>query len=144
MDITSRGTIDHPIDEVWAVLSNFADLMAWHPGLLTCEPEGTGIGSVRRVTLKDGRGATEKLDVLDQDRHVLVYSVTESVRPATIGLSAAITLTEAGADSTSVEWVVTPPANSGLTDEMLEGMRAYYPTRIQDLGNAVPRQAEKD
>lgn len=144
MDITSRGTIDHPIDEVWAVLSNFADLMAWHPGLLTCEPEGTGIGSVRRVTLKDGRGATEKLDVLDQDRHVLVYSVTESVRPATIGLSAAITLTEAGADSTSVEWVVTPPANSGLTDEMLEGMRAYYPTRIQDLGNAVARQAEKD
>lgn len=143
MQITSRGTIDHPIDEVWAVLSDFGNLMAWHPGLLTCEPEGTGIGSVRRVTLKDGRGATEKLDVLDEERHVLVYSVTESVRPATIGLSASITLTGADADSTAVEWVVTPPDNSGLTDEMVEGMRAYYPTRINDLGDAVARRAEK-
>jgi carbon monoxide dehydrogenase subunit G len=141
MDITSRGTIEHPIEAVWAVLSNFADLKAWHPGILTCESEGSGIGSVRRVTLKDGRGATERLDELDEEHHVLVYSVTESVRPATVGLSARITLTEAGADSTSVEWVVSPPESDGLTDDMIEGMRSYYPTRIQNLADAVARKA---
>src|SRR3954447_11742590 len=80
MDITARGTIDHPIDAVWEVLRDFAGLKAWHPQLLTCETEGTGIGAVRRVTLKDGRGAAERLEVLDADRHVLAYSVVDAVR----------------------------------------------------------------
>ena len=91
----------------------------------------------------EGRaGATERLDELDADRHVLAYSVTESVRPATVGLSARITLTETEDGSTAVEWVVSPPESDGLTDEMIDGMRSYYPTRIQNLGDAVERKAE--
>lgn len=142
MDITARGTIDRPIDEVWAILSDFAGLQEWHPGLATCETEGSGVGSLRRVTLKDGRGATERLDELDESTHTLVYSVTESVRPATIGLSARITLSAASDASTEVEWVVSPPESDGLTDEIIEGMRAYYPSRIQNLADATHRRAD--
>jgi carbon monoxide dehydrogenase subunit G len=141
MDIAARGTIAQPIDKVWAILSDFAGIQAWHPGLLSCETEGSGIGSLRRVTLKDGRGATERLDELDETSHTLVYSVTESVRPATIGLSARITLTETSDTSTAVEWVVSPPESDGLTDDIIEGMRAYYPSRIQNLADAANRQA---
>lgn len=140
MDITARATIEQPIDEVWAILSDFAGIQAWHPGLLTCEAEGSGIGAVRRVTLKDGRGATERLDVLDESRHTVVYSVIESVRPATIGLSARISLTKTSARSTEVEWVVSPPDSDGLTNDIIQGMRAYYPSRIQNLADAADRR----
>jgi uncharacterized protein YndB with AHSA1/START domain len=143
MDIIARGTIHHPIDRVWDVLQDFHGLMAWHPGLATIESEGSGVGSLRRVTLTDGRAATETLDVLDRDRHVLVYGVTESARPATVGMSAAITLTEIGDSSTAVEWVVTPPDRPDFTDEIADGMRAYYPSRIQNLADEVGRRAER-
>ena len=141
MEITSRATIDHPIDEVWAVLSDFAGLQAWHPGLLTCETEGIGVDSVRRVTLKYGRGATERLDVLDEAQYVLVYSVIESIRPATIGTSAWINLTKTDDHSTLVEWIVSSPHAEGFPDDIADGMRAYYPSRIQDLADEVGRRA---
>src|SRR4051794_23661601 len=109
MNVVSRGTIPHPLEAVWAVLSDFAALKMWHPGIATCEADGSGVGALRRVTLTNGRSATERLDELDTERHVLAYSATESSRPATVGVVARITLTRATEESTDVEWDVSVP-----------------------------------
>jgi uncharacterized protein YndB with AHSA1/START domain len=141
MDVVSRGTIAHPVEAVWAVLSDFAALKTWHPGIVTCEADGSETGAKRKVTLTDGRSATERLDELDADNHVLAYSVTESSRPATVGVAAQITLTRASEESTGVEWVVSVPESDDLTEEIVTGMRSYYPMRIQNLADAVERTA---
>jgi uncharacterized protein YndB with AHSA1/START domain len=141
MDVVSQGVIAHPVQAVWAVLSDFSALKVWHPSIVTCEADGSRTGAHRRVTLTDGRSATERLDELDAERHVLAYSVTESSRPATVGVAARITLTPATKESTMVEWVVSVPESDDLTEEIVGGMRSYYPMRIQNLADAVERSA---
>lgn len=133
MDITTRGRLDWPIGQVWALVSDFVGLQAWHPEVERSEITGSGIGATRKLYFSD-KTVVERLEALDDDRHTVVYSVVESTRLATVGVSGRITLSEESAGRTSIEWVTSlPPA----AEDFEAQLKTYYPRRIEHLRAAL-------
>jgi hypothetical protein len=133
MDITTTGTLEWPITQVWELVSSFADLDAWHPEIERSEVQGMGVGATRKLHFAD-KTVVERLDERDDDQNTVVYSVVESTRPATIGVSGRIKLTEDSADQTAIVWITSlPPAAEGFAAEL----RQYYPRRIEHLREAL-------
>lgn len=133
----TTGTVDAPIGQVWAIVGNFAELAAWHPRIISCEVDGSGIGALRTVDLGD-RVAVERLDVLDDAQHVIEYSVVKG-KPLTVGVSGRIKLGVAADDVTAVEWLTTIPNRPGSA-ELVPAMMSYYASRVEDIRAAVARQ----
>jgi carbon monoxide dehydrogenase subunit G len=132
--------IECPIEQVWAMLSDFGGLMRWHPQLVGCVTHGAGIGSERVVTLVDGRTATERLEELDPDQHVLVYSVTATANPAMVGATGRIQLASAGPDRTRVTWTFGLPESHPAASAENARLAAYYPQRIAHLRAALAQE----
>lgn len=88
-------------------MGDFAGLEAWHPPISSCVADGSAIGPCRTVDLGD-RVAVERLDELDDGRHLIAYSVVDG-SPLTIGVSGRIQLQPAAHDVISVEWLTTIP-----------------------------------
>jgi len=133
----TTGTVRAPIDQVWAILGDFAGLEAWHPRIRSCVADGSTIGSCRSVDLGD-RVAVERLDELDVGRHLIAYSVVTG-SPLTVGVSGRIRLEPAAPDTTSVEWVTTVPNRPGSGD-LVARLKTYYMSRVDDLRAAVARR----
>jgi hypothetical protein len=139
MPVAVTDTIAFSIESAWRMISDFGALMRWHPQVLACEVQGAGVGAERVVKL-DGRWAKERLDVLDEDRHLLQYSITDGSDPRSIGVTGSIQLTRLGPYRTRISWT------SGLPDSHPEAvavnsrLAAYYPTRIGHLKAALAPQ----
>lgn len=140
MDITTTGSLEWPLPLVWSVVADFAGLEAWHPLIEGCEADGSRVGALRTVFFTD-RTVVERLDELDEASHCLTYRVVESTRPATLGLTARITLSEHEDRSTFIEWVTSVPA---AAEHLGADLAAYYPQRLQHLAGAVQRRFARD
>ncbi|KAM1245327.1 hypothetical protein ACFX13_037388 [Malus domestica] len=73
-------TIDAPLTLVWSVLRQFDNPQAYKPFVNSCSIRAGngGIGSIREVVIKSGlpaKTSTERLDELDDNMHVMHYSV---------------------------------------------------------------------
>ena len=60
-NIAVEDTIESSADAAWAKLADFGGLGAWAPGVTECKLEGSGVGSVRRITM-GGMEIAERLD----------------------------------------------------------------------------------
>ena len=80
----------------------------------------------------------ERLDELDDDRHLIAYSVVEGT-PLTVGVSGRIRLESAAHDITSVEWLTTVPNRAG-SEDLVSRLKTYYLSRVEDLCAAVAGQ----
>ncbi|MGW6336727.1 SRPBCC family protein [Nocardia rhamnosiphila] len=137
---TTRGTVDAPVDRLWAIVGDFAGVMKWHPTMNACVVDGSGVGARRTVEL-GGRKVVERLDERDDERHIIAYSIVMG-RPLSVGVSGRISLAAVSDGETSVEWVTTIPNRPGA-DELAAELAAYYKTRIENMREAVAPQREK-
>ncbi|XP_059665630.1 abscisic acid receptor PYL11-like [Cornus florida] len=73
-------TIDAPLARVWSFVRRFNEPQGYKQLIKSCimhDGDG-GVGSVREVTVKSGLPAErsiERLDMLDDDMHVMVFSI---------------------------------------------------------------------
>jgi mxaD protein len=75
-----------PVDTVWATVKDFDSLNKWHPGFSADElVSGANgkVGSVRKLTIKDGPSFTERLTAFDDAKHSYHYRIIESPLPIT-------------------------------------------------------------
>jgi hypothetical protein len=135
MGVVTTAVIDAPLDAVWNLISNFADLKRWHPLVERCEIEGSGEGAVRTVHFADWW--YERLDRLDQTEHVVAYSVIGSSRPPMIGVKGTILSTPEGKQRTRILWTSGLGPESPYAAEVNASLEAYYPTRIGHLRYAL-------
>lgn len=63
-------TLAAPVDEVWAVVGDFAD-MGWYPGVASVEATGSEKGATRTRTMQDGTVIEEELLKLDPAKHAI-------------------------------------------------------------------------
>jgi mxaD protein len=93
-------------DKVWASIKDFDGLNKWHPGFSADEIVSGGngqVGSVRKLTIKDGPSFTEKLLAFDDAGRNYRYQIIESPLPITHYVSK-ITVRSAGGGMTKVIW----------------------------------------
>ena len=136
MPVSTSAAIDAPIETVWAMISDFGNLMRWHPMLERCEVEGEGVGARRTVYFSDW-SAVEELTALDNERHSLSYLVVDCTRPPAIGASGSMTLTAEGPARTRLDWVSGLPDESPHAAAVNAGLESYYPVRFGHLRDAL-------
>ncbi|WP_340317941.1 SRPBCC family protein [Rhizorhabdus argentea] len=136
MTVSTSADIPLPIATIWAMISDFSGLKNWHPLVDRCETVGQGEGAVRTVHFADW-WATESLDRLDHDHHVLEYRVIDSSRPAVIGVKGSMRLTSLSPDATRIDWVSGLQADHPAANEVNQGLQAYYPVRLGHLRAAL-------
>jgi len=104
--VTETVTVKAPADKVWATIKDFDGLDKWHPGFskdeLVSGANGQ-VGSVRKLTVKDGPSFTEKLLKFDDAARTYTYKIVESPLPITDYVSK-VTVRSAGGGMTKVIW----------------------------------------
>ena len=75
-----QETYEASADEVWKRVGDFAD-MSWMPGVESCEVDGEGVGSVRKVGMPGGTSVEETLEAHDEATRSLSYSIAASPLP---------------------------------------------------------------
>jgi len=71
-----REEVDAPIDMVWKVIRDFADVSAWASGRVV-HIEGAGVGMVRHIEGQGGR-FVERCESHDDAAHTFSYRLLES------------------------------------------------------------------
>jgi len=79
--VNVSGTIQASANEVWKLVSNYGELNQFVEAIETCTSDGSGVGTVRTLTLQDGGVVKEKLQSLDNENRVLTYTIEESPMP---------------------------------------------------------------
>jgi len=136
MTVTVTETLDFPVENVWKMISDFGALMRWHPQVLSCDLEGSGLGAERTVRL-EGKWAKERLVTLEEDRHILEYFIADGSDPRSVGMTGRISLSPDGPGRTRIEWLSGWPDNHPEAVAVNTRLAAYYPTRVEHLRAAL-------
>ena len=106
LHVTESVVIKAPADKVWDAIKDFDGLNKWHPGFSADELVSGGngkVGSVRKLTVKDGPSFTEKLTAYNAAQHTYHYVIIESPLPIT-DYASSISVHSGKAGLTKVTW----------------------------------------
>ena len=83
--VVKSTVLDHPVEEVWAVLRDFNGHDEWHPAVADSEIErgqtSDRVGCVRRFHLRDGSELSERLLTLSDADMAFSYCLHETPVP---------------------------------------------------------------
>lgn len=130
-------TIPGTLDAAWAKIADFGT-MGWAPGIESCELEGSGVGSVRKLKMGPME-IHERLESLDAAAKTLSYSIVEGPMP-TENYLATIQLSEAGAGQVRVQWGArfdTPGMNDEQAAGIAAGVQGSYSGMVDALAKAI-------
>lgn len=99
--------INAKASDVWAKVSNYGDLGAWHPAVKSTEiVEGKNNekGAIRLLTLQDGGTIKEKLEFYSAARKRYAYTILEGVLPVS-DYHSTISVKGIGENKTRVTWL---------------------------------------
>ena len=91
--------LDHPPEQVWAIIGAFGGLELWADGVTACSLDG----EVRTVT-RNGSTVRERLDRRDAAALELVYTILPPHPLPADEVQSTITLTEVAPDRTAIVW----------------------------------------
>ena len=117
-------------DDVWKIIREFGSL-DWMPGVESCELEGEGIGSVRKITM-GGNVVSERLETLDDDARTIAYSIQEGPIPVQNYLATiSVTATDGGCH---VDWTARFDTPDGVPAEAIaDGLKGAYGGTLRAL-----------
>ena len=82
LNVSMKTKINASADEVWKTISDFNGLPKFVPALAKSTVEGSGVGAVRKLILKDGGPPiVERLESQDEAARTLSYSILDSPLP---------------------------------------------------------------
>lgn len=98
--------IDAPVEKVWALVGNYAD-MSWNPPIATTEATGGTEVDVakRKLTFKSGAVFTDTLMTYEPEKYTIAFMTNdEDLKTLPVeGYTSTFTLTDVGG-KTKVEW----------------------------------------
>jgi hypothetical protein len=139
--IEASQIVEAPIDRLWAEVSNFGNVAAWHPDVTESHLEAgaTGLhpGDIRAITLRDGTSLRERLVSIEPDSYRYAYSVLDDQLPLKGHLSW-VTMQAVGAQRTKVTWTASFEPAGAPADALADGVRSsVLELGLQGLANRV-------
>lgn len=127
--VQHEQTINAPLADVWAVVSDFGSILSWvvggDEGSITLT--GTGVGMLRDLVLPSVGAVQHRLDALDEEKHLITYSLTAGHPLGMESYSVTARLIEAGGERCTVEWVgVFAPEEGAAQEQMAENLKGAY------------------
>jgi uncharacterized protein YndB with AHSA1/START domain len=102
--------LDAPVEAVWPIVRDFNGLPNWLPGIASTIEGGRDadtVGSVRLLTLGDGRTASEQLVALDDSRYLVSYSFVKHLFPIRDHRATIELIPVTSGERTFVQWSAT-------------------------------------
>lgn len=134
---TFSAVIDHPVQVVWDVIGDFHRIDQWVGMITDSVAEGGGrgsVGSLRRLTLADGRAVAERLLMFDDVARRLAYDFPEDCPFAVDGFVATVELAPiTETDVTFLQWHSSFDADGASRDVMAGVFQALYAGFVSDL-----------
>ncbi|WP_245669495.1 SRPBCC family protein [Nocardia speluncae] len=134
--------LDAPAEKVWSVLGDFHGLAEWVTMIATSKPEGgDGVGSVRRVTLVDGRVVGERLVAYDDPGRRYSYQFGDDELPFPVrsyrGTVHVLPVTDT--NRTFIEWFGEFDCEAAQVEEMNAVFTGIYTEFIANLRDHLVR-----
>ncbi|CZR53551.1 uncharacterized protein PAC_03430 [Phialocephala subalpina] len=135
------ATIDHPLPNVWSLVSSFGAIKAWVPAIDGCTISGQSIGAIRTVSML-GSIFNERLEVLDHELHIVSYRILEPIGFPVFGMYGTISVKESGERKTEITWTCdAEKVEEEGVDVLKELMVKFIPSSISGLVVALQRPA---
>ena len=65
--VVEKIVINAELPNVWKIISNFSDF-SWNPLISSTDSDGNEIGSLRKITSKNGSNISQTLEKLDEEK----------------------------------------------------------------------------
>lgn len=125
--ISMRTTIQARSEEVWKTIRDFGRVGEYVAGISATQTEGSGVGSLRRLTLTNENQVLERLESLNDSEKTLSYSVLETPLSMT-GYVATMKLRDTGNGQCELLWesaFQAPPDQEPLIKKIIERLYAW-------------------
>ena len=116
--------LEAPIERVWGLIRDFADVSAWAPTAKLEGIDGQGAGAVRRIATEMGL-FVERCPEHDDAAHRFSYEILESPLPFTTYL-AVVELTALAAHRCQIEWSCDFEADAASTAGLSQAVGDTY------------------
>jgi mxaD protein len=77
LQVEESITINAAPEKVWAVVSDFGGLAAWHPAVESVEATGNEKGATRTLTLTGDATVGNELKKVDAEKMTIMYAITD-------------------------------------------------------------------
>jgi len=133
--IYQSGVMNAEIDKVWDVIRDFNALPEWHPAILSSELEnGTGLGCIRHLFLKDGGELREKLLGLSDINYSCTYCMVESPMPVKNYVSDFALFKITDTNKTFMHWYAYfDVSETGMEKDTEEAVKMVFNSGIKGL-----------
>ena len=103
--VTESVTIKAAPDAVWAKVKDFGAMQGWHPAIEnTAADQGSGVGSIRTLTLKGGGTIVEELESYSDADRKFSYRMTDPGPVPVNNYSSTLSVKPADGGGSVVEW----------------------------------------
>ncbi len=127
------------IQDVWGVIADFGNV-SWVPGVEKVDLEGEGVGMIRHLTVPVFPPLHERLDAIDQEKKVLVYSIPAVEYICVKNYTARAEVVDLGPGRCRVLWSCTAEAEGAPEDEAREKTRAFYEAMLGWIADYLEKQ----
>ena len=130
--------LDHPIAEVWAIVSSFGAIKAWIDGVEACSLAGAGVGAVRSVT-RGGSVTRERLEEIVPATHSLRYALLPPYALPAEDVTAVISLRAIDDARTEVTWRSQARSFVSPREQIARYIEGFYARSLDNLGRLLVR-----
>jgi len=133
--------IEHPVEDVWALVSSFGAIKAWMPAVESCSVDGVGVGAVRTVHTP-GNIIKEKLEFFDPTAHTISYRQLDPTGLPMSGGFGTIRL-EAKGKTTKITYLVDAEEVDDASKETIQAIfKPFLLASIAGLKEVLGRPAK--
>lgn len=130
--VSKTTTIQASPDSVWETIRDFGSIHTYVEAFTDVATEGTGIGTVRTLTLQDGAQITERLDHRDDEARELRYSIIQAPLPLKNYVATA-QVREKGSKACQITWSSTFEPKGAPEAEVVERIEGLYAMAFEGL-----------
>ena len=135
-EVTTKDTINAPVDIIWKALSSFSDVEKYIPLVIRSTVEGSGVGAKRTCIIPNQSGGEEEIQEemksLDNDARTFSYSIISSPLPVENYLST-VKVQDLGNEKCEVEWSSTFEPKGMAEEEVVKMIEGVYLAVIDGL-----------
>lgn len=135
LNVHESIVIDAKAADVWAKISNFGDLGAWHPAIQETkiiEGQNNKRGAIRVLRLQGGDTIKEKLVTYSAIKQKYTYAILDGVLPVT-NYRSAITVKPVSKDKSKVIWHGHFEATGASDEDAKRVVTGMYKAGLENL-----------
>lgn len=135
LDVKVEETVNATAAALWDLASDFGGIQRWSPGIASCTVDGSGVGTVRTLSL-NGLTIRERLEQFDAAARRYSYSILEAPLPLQNYL-ATVQIDDAPGGGARIVWSSTFESNGVPDDQAKQMVEMIYRQGISGLKKAL-------